>query len=640
MRVLILSHRDVLAALPPEACAEAMAAVLAAHARGETYMPLRSVMMPPGAAGFMGLMPGWRGPAATAAPRRSRSRRSCIMPGNPARGLDAHQGLVTLFDGETGVPTAILDASAITAVRTAAVTAVATGLLARPRRADARDPRGRDAGAGPPAGARAPCASFEQVRVYAPTAAHAQALAEQAGAGRRGELSVAASAEEAVRGADVVVTATSAREPVLRRAWLKPGAHVNAVGASTPQAREIDTATVAASALFCDSRESLRHEAGEFRLAVAEGLITGERARPRRARRGAGGHCAPGRRDDGELTLFRSLGLAVEDLAAAELAVAAATERGHRHGGGAVIELAAIEAARERIAGTAIRTPLVRLHVEDAPAEIYLKLENLQPINSFKIRGATNAVMLAPRRPSGPRAWSPPARGTWPRVSPGPRATLGVPATIVVPEHAPEAKLAAIERLGGRVLKLPYDDWWNVIVTSHVDGIEGLFVHPVQDPGVMAGNGTIGLEILEDLPDPDAVVIPYGGGGLTVGIASAIKALRPGDEDRHRRAGDRRRAGRGARRRAPGRRRLPRLVRGRLRQPARAGQHVAAGRAARRRRRWPSRSARSPPPCALLAERVRVIAEGAGALAPGRRAEPAAPGPGRSSAWSPAATST
>jgi len=104
---------------------------------------------------------------------------------------------------------------------------------------------------------------------------------------------------------------------------------------------------------------------------------------------------------------------------------------------------------------------------------------------------------------------------------------LGVPATIAVPEHAPEAKLAAIERLGGRVLKLPYDDWWNVIITGHVDGTEGLFVHPVQDPGVMAGNGTIGLEILEDLPDPDAVVIPYGGGGLTVGIATAIRALRP-----------------------------------------------------------------------------------------------------------------
>src|SRR6266536_778439 len=105
---------------------------------------------------------------------------------------------------------------------------------------------------------------------------------------------------------------------------------------------------------------------------------------------------------------------------------------------------------------------------------------------------------------------------------------LGVPATIAVPDHAPEAKIAAIERLGGRVMKITYDDWWNAIVANRVDGVEGLFVHPVQDPGVMAGNGTIGLEILEDLPDPDAVVIPYGGGGLTTGIASAVKALRPG----------------------------------------------------------------------------------------------------------------
>jgi threonine dehydratase len=192
-----------------------------------------------------------------------------------------------------------------------------------------------------------------------------------------------------------------------------------------------------------------------------------------------------------------------------------------------MIALADIEAARERISGSVIRTPLVPLHVEQAPARIYLKLENLQPINSFKIRGATNAVMVAP-----PEAW---AKGLV-TASAGNMAQgvawaarrLGVPATIVVPDHAPEAKLAAIERLGGRVVKVPYDQWWNIIVTSHVDGVEGLFMHPVQDPAVMAGNGTIGLEILEDLPEPDAVVIPYGGGGLTVGIASAVKALRPG----------------------------------------------------------------------------------------------------------------
>jgi threonine dehydratase len=191
-----------------------------------------------------------------------------------------------------------------------------------------------------------------------------------------------------------------------------------------------------------------------------------------------------------------------------------------------VIELPAIEAARGRIAGAAIRTPLVRLHVENAPAEIYLKLENLQPINSFKIRGATNAIMLAPaaERTQGLVTAS---AGNMAQGVAWAARELGVPATIAVPEHAPEAKLAAIERLGGRVLKLPYDDWWNTIITSHIDGVDGLFVHPVQDPGVMAGNGTIGLEILEDLPDPDAVVIPYGGGGLTAGIASAVRALSP-----------------------------------------------------------------------------------------------------------------
>ncbi len=191
-----------------------------------------------------------------------------------------------------------------------------------------------------------------------------------------------------------------------------------------------------------------------------------------------------------------------------------------------MIELAAIEAARERIEGAAVRTPLVRLQVEDAPAEIYLKCENLQPINSFKIRGATSAVMLAPASERAKGLVTASAGNMAQGVAWAARG-LGVPATIVVPEHAPEAKLTAIGRLGGRVLKLPYDDWWNVIITGRVEGVDGLFVHPVQDPAVMAGNGTIGLEILEDLPDPDAVVIPYGGGGLTVGIASAIRALRP-----------------------------------------------------------------------------------------------------------------
>jgi len=324
MRVLILSHRDVLAALPPQACAESMAAVLAARARGETHMPLRSIMAAPGAAGFMGLMPSWRG-----AQRDHGAvfalKAICVIPDNPTRGLDAHQGTVTLFDGETGVPTAILDASAITAIRTAAVTAVATGLLAR---ADARTLAILGAGVQGQAHLRALAGvrDFGQVRVYAPTQAHVEALIN--GSGLAGtELSAAASAEDAVRGADVVVAATNAREPVLQRAWLKAGAHVNAVGASTPRAREIDTATVAGSALFCDSRESVLAEAGEFQLAVTEGLIGGaEHIRAELGEVLAG--TAAGRRDDGELTLFRSLGIAVEDLAAAETAVAAARAQG------------------------------------------------------------------------------------------------------------------------------------------------------------------------------------------------------------------------------------------------------------------------------------------------------------------------
>jgi ornithine cyclodeaminase len=325
MRVLMLSHRDVLAALQPQPCAEAMAAVLAGLARGETFMPLRSVMMPPDAPGFMGLMPGWsrgRGDGTAAFALKA----VCIMPGNAARGLDAHQGLVTLFDGENGVPTAILDASAVTAVRTAAVTAVATDALTRP---DATTLAVLGAGTQARAHLRALAGvrAFERVWVYAPTTAHAEDVAAEAGAAGLSGVTVAASAEAALRDADVVVTVTSAREPVLRREWLKPGTHLNAVGASSPQTREIDTATVAASALFCDSRESLRNEAGEFRLAVTEGLITGvEHVRGELGEVLAG--TAAGRRDAGELTMFRSLGLAVEDLAAAQCAVATATQQG------------------------------------------------------------------------------------------------------------------------------------------------------------------------------------------------------------------------------------------------------------------------------------------------------------------------
>jgi ornithine cyclodeaminase/alanine dehydrogenase-like protein (mu-crystallin family) len=324
-RVLILSHDDVVAALPPAACAQAVADVLAARARGAAHMPLRTVMGVPGATGFMGLMPGWRA-AGDGVPEEFALKAICLIPSNPARGLDTHQGTVTLFDGETGVPTAILDAAAVTMVRTAAVTAVATQLLARP---DARVLAILGAGVQGRAHieALAGTCSFDEIRVYSPHPDHARSAAEWGATRVRVPVAVAGGAEEAVRGADVVVTATSSREPVLSREWLAAGTHVNAVGASQPSARELDVATVAASAIFCDSRESVLAEAGEFRLAIEQGAIAGEEHI--RAELGevlAGMH--PGRSDASELTLFRSLGIAVEDLAAARRAVDTARAQG------------------------------------------------------------------------------------------------------------------------------------------------------------------------------------------------------------------------------------------------------------------------------------------------------------------------
>jgi threonine dehydratase len=190
-----------------------------------------------------------------------------------------------------------------------------------------------------------------------------------------------------------------------------------------------------------------------------------------------------------------------------------------------MIDLAAIERARETLAGAAVRTPLVRLQV-DAPAEIWLKLENLQPIGSFKIRGAVNAIRQAPRELTADGVVTASAGNMAQGVAWAARE-LRVPATIVVPEHAPQTKLDAIARLGGTVVKVPHERWWQAIVESRFDGADGLFVHPVQDEAVMAGNGTIGLELAEDAPDADAVLVPWGGGGLFTGIASALAALHP-----------------------------------------------------------------------------------------------------------------
>jgi threonine dehydratase len=184
-----------------------------------------------------------------------------------------------------------------------------------------------------------------------------------------------------------------------------------------------------------------------------------------------------------------------------------------------------IRAAQARLRGTAVRTPLVRLNM-DSDAEIYLKLENLQPIGSFKIRGAGNAIAQA-----SPEQL---ARGVY-TASAGNMAQgvgwqarqLGIPFSVVVPDHAPQTKLAAIERLGGRIIKVPWDEWWQVIVTHRFQGLEGLFIHPVSNPHVIAGNGTIGLEIVEDLPDVETVLVAFGGGGLSCGIGTAVHALQP-----------------------------------------------------------------------------------------------------------------
>jgi threonine dehydratase len=190
------------------------------------------------------------------------------------------------------------------------------------------------------------------------------------------------------------------------------------------------------------------------------------------------------------------------------------------------IPIGEIRAARERIAGAAIRTPLLRLAVDGAPAEIFLKLENLQPVGSFKIRGASNAIALAGREALERGVWTASAGNMAQGVAWQARR-LGVQCTVVAPDHAPATKLAALDRLGARVEKLPFADWFEILRAHTHPGMTGTFIHPVSDAGVMAGNGTIGLEILEDLPEVDTILVPYGGGGLSCGIASAVAALKP-----------------------------------------------------------------------------------------------------------------
>jgi ornithine cyclodeaminase/alanine dehydrogenase-like protein (mu-crystallin family) len=305
----VLAHADVRRLLPMADCIELMAAVLADLARGEVWQPLRFVVRPPEETSLMGLMPAHRSGAAPSYGLKA----VCIFPGNPARGIDMHQGGVMLFDGETGELRALVDASAVTAIRTAAVSAVATRALARP---EARELA--VLGSGVQARAHLEAMSkvrpFERARIWSRTADHAQAFAAETDVPF--PVVAAASAEEALDGADVVVTATSSREPIVRRAWLAPGAHVNAIGSSIPTARELDAATVAAASLFADSRESMVNEGGDYLFAVQEAGIGPDHIRAELGEVLIGSH--EGRGSAEELTVFKSLGLAVEDLAAAE----------------------------------------------------------------------------------------------------------------------------------------------------------------------------------------------------------------------------------------------------------------------------------------------------------------------------------
>ncbi|OLE25476.1 MAG: hypothetical protein AUG44_15980 [Actinobacteria bacterium 13_1_20CM_3_71_11] len=284
--MLVLARDDVHNLLPPGECVEVMREALRSLAAGHVHQPLRMVVRPPEAAGLMALMPSFLGGDEP----RFGLKAVCVFHGNPALGKDAHQGSVLLFDGGTGEPMALANGSAVTELRTAAVSAVATDALARP----------------------------DASRTYA----HAQRLADALGP----PAVACESTMDAITGADIVVTVTTSAEPVLRYEWLAPGTHVNAVGSSIPTSREIDTATMAAASLFVDRRESTVNESGDYLFAAREGAIGPEHIRAEIGDVLAG--TAPGRADPDEITLFKSLGLAVEDLASVSYLYAKAQKLG------------------------------------------------------------------------------------------------------------------------------------------------------------------------------------------------------------------------------------------------------------------------------------------------------------------------
>jgi ornithine cyclodeaminase len=292
-------------------CIELMSDALGSLARGEVYQPLRTIIRPPDARGLLGLMSAYRHGGHGAFGMKA----ICVFPGNPAIGKDAHQGMVMLFSQETGEPQALMNASQITATRTAAVSAVATRLLARP---DAE--RLGIIGAGVQArthlGALAIVRSIKLARVACRTRDHAVQLVREMQDKVSFPIEAVDSNEDAVRGADLIVTATSANEPVVERDWIADGAHINAIGTHSPLSREIDSETMAAARIFADRRESVLNEAGDYLLAAQEGAVTPESIVAEVGELII--KTKEGRISPKEITLFKSLGLAIEDVACAE----------------------------------------------------------------------------------------------------------------------------------------------------------------------------------------------------------------------------------------------------------------------------------------------------------------------------------
>jgi ornithine cyclodeaminase/alanine dehydrogenase-like protein (mu-crystallin family) len=323
-QLLVLSAADVHALLSYSECAEAMRGALTALASGRAQQPLRTIIRPEGAAGLMALMPSYLG-GENGLDAAYGLKAICITPANPAAGLDTHQGVVLLSSGGTGEPVAVLNASAVTEIRTAAVSVVATDLLARPD-ADELAVIGTGVQARAHVLALDGARQLSRIRVAGRDAARAGQFAASLDGQTAAPVTACTSAQDAVNGAGIIVTATSSAQPVLNREWIAPGAHINAVGACLPHQRELDTATVAAAALFADRRDSLLTESGDYRLAAAEGAVTESQVRAELGELLLG--TAAARASAGEITVFESLGLAIEDLAAASRVYQLAAESG------------------------------------------------------------------------------------------------------------------------------------------------------------------------------------------------------------------------------------------------------------------------------------------------------------------------